>query len=144
MGEKLKLHEAMQTVIKKLGNTKPKQLTWIINNSKLYEKRDLMINELSKCGEIIGTIEHRLPNNICVRFDKYDGDYFVVLLNEMGICASSGSACSSGNGEPSHVILALGYSSENANSCIRFTLSKNNTVDEIHEVIEIVNEILNY
>ena len=116
------------------------------DNKELYEKRDFLINELSKFGDIIGDIKHRLPNNICITFTRYDGDsdYYVALLNELGICASSGSACSSGNDEPSHVVLAMGYSLEDANSCIRFTLSKNNTVDEIHEVITIVNEILNY
>jgi len=114
------------------------------DNRELYEKRDYILKELSKCGMIIGSFKNRLPNNVCVYFDKYDGDYFVVMLNELGICASSGSACSSGNGEPSHVILAMGYSPKVANSCIRFTLSKDNTEKELHEVCEIVNEILNY
>lgn len=58
MGEKLKLHEAMQTVIKKLGNTKPKQLTWIINNSKLYEKRDLSEVQVSQIHARINKYPH--------------------------------------------------------------------------------------
>lgn len=114
-------------------------------NQELYEKRDLMIQGLRQCGaQIIGATENRLPNNVCVYLNKNDGEYLVVMLNEMGVCASSGSACSSGNGEPSHVILALGYSPIIANSCIRFSLSKNNTIEEIHEVIDMVNGILNY
>ena len=114
-------------------------------NEELYEKRDLIIDGIQKIGgEIIGSLDDRLPNNVCAYLNKNDGELIVVLLNEMGICVSSGSACSSGNGEPSHVVLALGYSPDVANSCIRFTLSKDNTIEEIHEVIEIVNGIEDY
>lgn len=55
---KTKLHEAMETVIKKLGNTKPKQLAWIINNSKLYEKRDLSEVEVSQIYARVGKYPH--------------------------------------------------------------------------------------
>ena len=113
------------------------------DNTSLYEKRDYMIQEFQKIGVVIGSLDHRLPNNVCTYLNKNDGDYFIVLLNEMGICASSGSACSSGSGDPSHVVIAMGHSPIVANSCIRFTLSKENTLEEIHEVIEIVNGILN-
>lgn len=114
-------------------------------NEELYEKRDLIINEIQRMGgKIIGAFDNRLPNNICAYLNKNDGEYLVVVLNEMGVCVSSGSACSSGNGEPSHVVLAMGYSPIVANSCIRFTLSKDNTIDEIHEVIDLVNGIENY
>ena len=114
-------------------------------NKELYEKRDILINGLQqKGGKIIGSIRNRLPNNVCAYLNQNDGEYIVVVLNELGICASSGSACSSGNGEPSHVVLALGYSPIIANSCIRFSLSKDNTIDEIHDVIDIVNGIMTY
>ena len=95
-------------------------------------------------GVIIGAKDNRLPNNICTYLNVNDGDYIVVMLNEMGVCASSGSACSSGSGDPSHVVIAMGHSPIVANSCIRFTLSKDNTLEEIHEVVDIVNEIINY
>lgn len=115
------------------------------DNQKLIEKRDLLIQGIQQMGgQIIGTTKNRLPNNVCAYLNKDDGEYIVVMLNEMGVCVSSGSACSSGSGEPSHVVLALGYSPIIANSCIRFTLSKDNTIEEIHEVIDIVNGIITY
>ena len=115
------------------------------DNKELCEKRDLLIQGLQQNGaKIIGPLENRLPNNICAYLNQNDGEYVVVMLNELGICVSSGSACSSGNGEPSHVVLALGHSPIVANSCIRFSLSKDNTIDEIHEVINIVNGIISY
>ena len=113
-------------------------------NNELITKRNCLINQLKQHGEIIGGVNNRLPNNICIHFNApFDGDYWVATLNEYGICVSSGSACSSGSDEPSHVILAMGYPAEVANSCIRFTLSKDNTIEEIHEVVSIVNEIIN-
>ena len=114
-------------------------------NNELYKNRNLLMGELKKYGEIIGATDSRLPNNVYIHFKSpYDGDYWVATLNEFGICASSGSACSSGGGIPSHVVMALGYSAEVANSCIRFTLSKENTIEEIHEVIGIVKGIFDY
>ena len=115
------------------------------DNKDLYEKRDMMIQAIQQAGGvIIGAKDNRLPNNICTYLNVNDGDYIVVMLNEMGVCASSGSACSSGSGDPSHVVIAMGHSPIVANSCIRFTLSKDNTLEEIHEVVDIVNEIINY
>ena len=112
-------------------------------NNELYQKRNILIDEFKHCGILIGAVDHRLPNNVYVHFDNpHDGDYWVASLNEFGICASSGSACGSGSGEPSHVVMAMGYPAEIANSCIRFTLSKENTIEEIHEVVSIVKGIL--
>ena len=71
------------------------------DTKELCEKRDLLMQGLQQNGgQIIGAIENRLPNNVCVYLNQNDGEYIVVVLNELGICASSGSACSSGNGEP--------------------------------------------
>lgn len=113
-------------------------------NAELYKKRNILMDELKPYGEIIGTIDKRLPNNVYIHFNSiYDGDYWIASLNEFGICASSGSACSSNSDAPSHVVLAMGHSEELANSCIRFTLSKDNTIEEIHEVVNIVKGILN-
>lgn len=113
-------------------------------NTELYRNRNILMDELKPYGRIIGAIDHRLPNNVYIHLNsKHDGDYWVASLNEFGICASSGSACSSGSDAPSHVVLAMGYPEELANSCIRFTLSKDNTIEEIHEVVNIVKGILN-
>ena len=114
-------------------------------NNELYKNRNILIGELKQYGKIIGCVDNRLPNNVFIHFNSpYDGDYWVATLNDFGICASSGSACSSGGDEPSHVVMALGYPSEVASSCIRFTLSKENTIEEIHDLTKIVKEILDY
>ena len=113
-------------------------------NNEIYQKRNILIDELKPYGTLIGAIDHRLPNNVYVHFNSsHDGDYWVASLNEFGICASSGSACSSGSDEPSHVVTAMGYPTDVANSCVRFTLSKDNTLEEIHEVADIVKGIIN-
>lgn len=112
------------------------------DNTELITMKYLLINELKQSGMIIGGA-NTLPNNVCVCFNtKYDGDYWVATLDEFGVCVSSGSACSSASNEPSHVILAMGYLPDVANSCVRFTLSKSNTIEEIHEVVKLVNEIV--
>ncbi|MCR4720921.1 MAG: aminotransferase class V-fold PLP-dependent enzyme [Lachnospiraceae bacterium] len=112
------------------------------DNTELITMKCLLVNELKQIGIIIGG-SNTLPNNVCVCFDtKHDGDYWVATLDEFGVCVSSGSACSSASDEPSHVILAMGYLPDIANSCIRFTLSKSNTIEEIHEVVKLVNEIV--
>lgn len=113
-------------------------------NTELYKTRNTLIDELKDYGTLIGAVDRRLPNNVYMHFDNYtgNGDYFIATLDQFGICASSGSACSSGGDEPSHVVTAMGYSPEVASSCIRFTLSKDNTIEEVHEVVSIVKGIL--
>lgn len=109
------------------------------NNKRISQLRDKLVDGLN--GTLVGPITNRLPNNACICFDGLDSTAVVMLLNEYGICASSGSACSSTSSEPSHVLKAIGLSDENANSCVRFTLSKNTTEEEIDKTIDITNRI---
>lgn len=98
--------------------------------------RNKMINELSCVGTLVGSKDYRLPNNVCMLFDGVDATQVVMLLNEHGICCSSGSACSSGDSEPSATLLAIGLTPEQANSCVRFTLSRKTTEHEIDVAID--------
>ena len=78
----------------------------------------------------------RLPGNTNFSFDGVEGESVLVLLDSLGICASSGSACTSGSLDPSHVLLAIGMSETLARSSLRLTLSDENTIDEIDFTVD--------
>jgi len=84
----------------------------------------------------------RLPNNINVSVDFVEGESMILNLDLEGICASTGSACSSSSLEPSHVLLAMGLSHEQAHSSLRFTLGKRTTEEEIERVLEVLPRIV--
>lgn len=83
-----------------------------------------------------GDIENRLPNTTSISFEFVEGEAILLMLDEFGICASSGSACTSGSLEPSHVLRAMGVPFTAAHGSIRFSLSKYNTEEEIDYIIE--------
>ncbi len=85
-----------------------------------------------------GDRAHRLPNTSNLYFDGFDGEAMVISLDLKGFSVSSGSACSSGAVEPSHVLLALGLSKERAKSSIRFSLGESNTPEQVDALIEAV------
>jgi cysteine desulfurase len=88
------------------------------------------------CVSLNGGIDNRLPNNINFAFEGVEGEAILLGLDMAGIAASSGSACSSGSLEPSHVLLALGQTAELARSSLRVTLGKQNTMEEINYFIK--------
>ena len=105
-----------------------------INNEKLSKMRDAFIDKVIKEIPFVylnGGIEHRLPNNVNLSFEYIEGESILINLDLAGIAVSSGSACSSGSLEPSHVILALGVKEELAHSSIRFSLGKDTTQEEM-------------
>lgn len=89
-----------------------------------------------------GAKENRLANNVNVSFDFVEGESLLILLDQRGICASGGSACTSGATDPSHVLLAMGFSPERARGALRMTLSDKNTKEEMDEVAEALKEIV--
>lgn len=109
-------------------------------NKEETRLRDMLIDGLN--GELVGSKEHRLPNNVCMKFEGINAIQMVTLLNEYGICCSSGSACSSGDSEPSTTLLSIGLSEEDATSCVRFTLGKDTTDQDILETIKITNMVI--
>lgn len=104
---------------------------------EMIRLRDKLIQQLD--GELIGSVDKRLPNNACMCFEGVPAESIVMMLSEFGICCSAGSACSSNDNEPSATLLAIGFNKEKANSCVRFTLNKNTTEEEIDHVIEMTN-----
>ena len=114
------------------------------NNKKILENRNYFIEKIKenfKETTINGNLEHRLPGNINVTFKGKDSLEILLKLDEYGICASSGSACSTGEDKPSHVLTAIGLSPEEAFSTIRFSLGKENTKEDIDNVIKILASI---
>ena len=85
----------------------------------------------------------RLPNNVNISFDQVDGEPILLGLDMAGICASSGSACTSGSLDPSHVLLALGQPADLARGSIRITLGKNNTSDEVAHLLNTLPDLVN-
>lgn len=110
------------------------------------ELRNLLISELLKIphSSLNGDGKKRLPNNVNICFEGIEGESLLLLLDDEGICASSGSACTSGSLDPSHVLLAIGRPHEVAHGSLRLTLSKYSTKQEILEVIEKVPKVVKY
>ena len=108
----------------------------------LVEKRDYFIeNLLEKTdAELIGSRNNRLPNNIYVKTNK-GGESMVVLMSDFNICSSAGSACSSNGNKPSHVLLAMGYSKDDAKKCVRFTIDENVTYEDIDYTIDVFQKL---
>ena len=83
-----------------------------------------------------GEMKHRLPNNLSLTFPGLDGQSLVLYLDQAGIQASTGSACSSGDAEPSHVLLAIGRSEAEASASLRLTLGRETTMEQIAYVAQ--------
>lgn len=114
--------------------------------NKLKTLRDYCLEKMQKNFPNIhvnGTMEKRLPGNINISFEGKNATEILYKLDEMGICASGGSACSSGDNSPSHVLTAIGLPSELAKGAIRFTFGDFNTKDDIDYLIEMLKRILN-
>lgn len=112
---------------------------------KESELRDYFIGRIS--AEIPYTVlngyaKDRLPNNINFCFRFVEGESMLIMLDQLGICASSGSACTSGAIDPSHVLRAIGRSNEMAHESLRFTLSYENTKQELDTVVEALKNIV--
>jgi len=107
------------------------------NTRVRYLRDKLEQGILNKIPKVIlnGNKKHRLPNTLSVSFEYIEGEAMLLKLSELGICASSGSACSSGSLEPSHVLRAMGIPFTAVHGSIRFSLSRYNTEDEIDYII---------
>lgn len=113
---------------------------------KETQLRDYLIGRIEKeipyC-RLNGDRVKRLPNNVNFSFQFIEGESLLIMLDMKGICASSGSACTSGSLDPSHVLLAIGLPHEIAHGSLRLTLSEENTKEEIDYVVDSIKEIVN-
>lgn len=116
------------------------------NTAYITGLRNALRNGLDKIdgASFNGSREHCLPGTVNYSFQGVNGEALLSLLSNEGICCSSGSACSAGSLEPSHVLLALGLSHETAQSALRFSLCEYNTMDEVLIIINKVTEAVNH
>lgn len=89
-----------------------------------------------------GHPEERLPGNVNISFEFIEGESMLLLLDANGICASSGSACTSGSLDPSHVLLAIGLPHEKAHGSLRISLGYQNTEEEVDKLLEVLPPIV--
>lgn len=116
------------------------------NKLKVSAMRDRLIEGLSKIphSTLNGSRENRLPGNVSFCFEGIEGESLLLLLDNKGISASSGSACSSASLDPSHVLLAIGRPHEIAHGSLRLSLSENNSEEEIDYMLEIIPQVVEY
>ncbi len=114
-------------------------------NTDISRYRDKLINgilEKIPRAHLNGPRDNRLPNNVNVSFEGAEGEALVIALDQEGVAASTGSACSTRSLEPSHVLLALGLTQEQAHGSLRLTLGRYTTEEEIDKVLEVLLEIV--
>lgn len=116
------------------------------NAKKVSALRDRLIDGLSKIphSALNGDPVNRLPGNVSFCFEGVEGESLLLLLDVKGICASSGSACTSGSLDPSHVLLAIGRPHDVAHGSLRLSLCEWNTDEEIDRILDAVPEVVEY
>lgn len=116
------------------------------NASKVAALRDKLIAGLEGIphGALNGSREDRLPGNVSFCFEGIEGESLLLLLDDKGICASSGSACTSGSLDPSHVLLAIGRPHEVAHGSLRLSLCEENTEEEVDAMIQEIPQVVEY
>lgn len=116
------------------------------NMKKISAMRDRLIDGLGKIerSRINGDLSHHLPGTLNMCFEGIEGESLLLLLDAKGICASSGSACTSGSLDPSHVLLSIGVPVEIAHGSLRLSLSEYNTMEEMNYIVDTVPQVVSY
>ena len=116
------------------------------NAAKVTALRDKLIAGLSQIphSALNGDSVNRLPNNVSFCFEGIEGESLLLLLDMKGVCASSGSACTSGSLDPSHVLLAIGRVHDVAHGSLRLSLCEYNTEEEIDHILTVVPQVVSY
>ena len=116
------------------------------NTAKVTALRDMLIEALCEIphSALNGDPVNRLPNNVSFCFEGIEGESLLLLLDMKGVCASSGSACTSGSLDPSHVLLAIGRVHDVAHGSLRLSLSEYNTEEEMYHIVTAVAEVVAY
>ena len=127
---------AMEEAVRNLPETMP----------RVTALRDRLIAGLNEIphGALNGDAKNRLPGNVNFCFEGIEGESLLLLLDDRGVCASSGSACTSGSLDPSHVLLAIGRPHEVAHGSLRLTLDASATEAEVDAIIAAVRDVVQY
>lgn len=114
------------------------------NAKKVTALRNRLFEGASKISHsrINGDIKHRLPGNFSMCFEGVEGESLLLMLDMKGVCASSGSACTSGSLDPSHVLLAIGLKHEVAHGSLRLSISENNNEEDIDYILDVLPPII--
>ena len=129
------------------GNVEEVRLTDVsfpVADEAFLKKRDRLIaglSEIPHCA-LNGDAEKRLPGNVSFCFEGIEGESLLLMLDDMGIQASSGSACTSGSLDPSHVLLAIGRVHDVAHGSLRLSLGEDITEEQVDEIIRSVKEVV--
>ena len=110
--------------------------------SALRDRLEAGVLQTCPSVTVNGDRQHRLPNTLDVGFKHIEGESILLMLDDLGIAASSGSACTSGSLEPSHVLHAMGVPFTSVHGSIRFSLSRYNTDEDIDHVLEHIPHIV--
>jgi cysteine desulfurase len=116
-----------------------------VMNTRVRQLRDTLqagLLEKIPCSSVNGDLDRRLPNTLSIGFDAVEGESILLLLDREGICASSGSACTSGSLDPSHVLMAMEVPFKSAHGSIRFSLSHYNTKEEMDHIIRVLPPVI--
>ena len=116
------------------------------NASKMIAMRDRLFEELGKIphSRINGSLAHHVPGTVNMCFEGIEGESLLLMLDKNGICASSGSACTSGSLDPSHVLLSIGLPHEVAHGSLRLSIGEYNTMEEMEHIIKVVPQVVQY
>ena len=116
------------------------------NNARIVPMRDRLIRELGRIPHSIinGSLEHHVPGTVNLCFEGIEGESLLLMLDREGICASSGSACTSGSLDPSHVLLSLGLPYEVAHGSLRLSIGEYNREEDIDRILEVLPRIVEY
>ena len=116
------------------------------NTAKMTAMRDKLFAELGKIphSKINGSLEHHVPGTVNMCFEGIEGESLLLMLDANGICASSGSACTSGSLDPSHVLLSLGLPHEVAHGSLRLSIGEYNSMEEMDHIVETVPRVVSY
>ena len=116
------------------------------NTAKIIPMRDKLFSELGKIphSKINGSLEHHVPGTVNMCFEGIEGESLLLMLDDQGICASSGSACTSGSLDPSHVLLSIGLPHEVAHGSLRLSIGEYNTMEQIDHIIDVVPKVVDY
>ena len=122
-----------------------KAIQSLSDTERIRYLRDGLLKRLLEIpgSHLNGAHDNRLPGNISISFDNVEGESLVLLLDLQGIAVSTASACSSGNNDPSHVLLAMGVSEDRAKNSIRITLGDDNTGEDVEYIAKVVPEAVN-
>lgn len=112
------------------------------SSTLISSKRDYLYSKLKDCGTLVGSLENRLPNNLNMIFEGVRGEELQALLSEFGIYVSTGSACSSHTDTPSRTLSAMGYTKEQANSSIRFSLGNDISYEDLDFVSKCMHQFV--